>query len=133
MAREITYNNFEISLVVFMPNITTNHAITYTNFRLNFNYFWIENEVKVKRTIIFFFIELEIDSSFFFLFSIQNKTFLLRNENKNKSEIKAEVKLIWFTAGGLNLTNGRFSATIVSVKHRLLTIVFTMQMSRWQQ
>ena len=24
------YNNFEISLVVFMPNITTNHAITYT-------------------------------------------------------------------------------------------------------
>ena len=31
MAREISYNNFEISLVVFMPNITTNHAITYTN------------------------------------------------------------------------------------------------------
>ena len=30
-AREITNNNFEISLVVFMPNITTNHAITYTN------------------------------------------------------------------------------------------------------
>ena len=30
-AREITSNNFEISLVVFMPNITTNHAITYTN------------------------------------------------------------------------------------------------------
>ena len=27
MAREITYNNFEISLTVFMPNITTNHAI----------------------------------------------------------------------------------------------------------
>ena len=25
------YNNFEISLVVFTPNITTNHAITYTN------------------------------------------------------------------------------------------------------
>ena len=31
MAREITYNNFKISFVVFMPNITTNHAITYTN------------------------------------------------------------------------------------------------------
>ena len=30
-AREITYNKFELSLVVFMPNITTNHAITYTN------------------------------------------------------------------------------------------------------
>ena len=27
----ITYNNFEISLVVFMLNITTNHAITYSN------------------------------------------------------------------------------------------------------
>ena len=25
------YINFEISLVVFMPTITTNHAITYTN------------------------------------------------------------------------------------------------------
>ena len=24
-------NNFEISLVVFMPNITTNHFITFTN------------------------------------------------------------------------------------------------------
>ena len=32
MAHEIMYNNFEISLVVFMPNITTNHAITYTNY-----------------------------------------------------------------------------------------------------
>ena len=28
---KITYNNFQTSLVVFMPNITTNHAITYTN------------------------------------------------------------------------------------------------------
>ena len=28
MARKIMYNNFEISLVVFMPNITTYHAIT---------------------------------------------------------------------------------------------------------
>ena len=27
MAREITYNNFEISLMVFMPNVTTNHAV----------------------------------------------------------------------------------------------------------
>ena len=25
------YNSFEISLVVFMSNIPTNHAITYTN------------------------------------------------------------------------------------------------------
>ena len=34
VSRAITlcpYNNFEISLVVSMPNITTNHAITYTN------------------------------------------------------------------------------------------------------
>ena len=34
MAREIIYNNFEISLVVFMPHITTNHAITYTNWKI---------------------------------------------------------------------------------------------------
>ena len=32
MAREITYNNFETSLELFMPNITANHAITYTNY-----------------------------------------------------------------------------------------------------
>ena len=30
-AREITYKNFEVSLMVFTPNITTNHTITYTN------------------------------------------------------------------------------------------------------
>ena len=30
------YNHFEISLVVFMPNITPNHAITYTNFDFGF-------------------------------------------------------------------------------------------------
>ena len=31
-ARElIVYNNFQISLVVFIPNITTNRAITYKN------------------------------------------------------------------------------------------------------
>ena len=30
-AREITYKNFEIWRVLFMPNITINHAITYTN------------------------------------------------------------------------------------------------------
>ena len=30
-ARKIKYNNFEISLLVFMPNITRNHAITYAN------------------------------------------------------------------------------------------------------
>ena len=29
-APEITHNNFEISLLAFMPNISTNHAITYT-------------------------------------------------------------------------------------------------------
>ena len=37
-AHEITYNNFEISLVVFMPNITTNHAITYTNLLMNLDH-----------------------------------------------------------------------------------------------
>ena len=31
MAREITQDNFEILRMVSMPNITMNHAITYTN------------------------------------------------------------------------------------------------------
>ena len=35
---QITYNNFEISLVVFMPNITTNHAITYTNYNYKLSF-----------------------------------------------------------------------------------------------
>ena len=28
---KLLYDNFEISLLALMPNITTNHAITYTN------------------------------------------------------------------------------------------------------
>ena len=32
---QIMHNNFEISLMVFMPNITTNHAITYTNISMH--------------------------------------------------------------------------------------------------
>ena len=36
-ARESTCNDFEISLVVSMPNITTNHAITYTNYIVLFS------------------------------------------------------------------------------------------------
>ena len=31
ISRAVMYNNFEISLVVFMTNITTTHTITYTN------------------------------------------------------------------------------------------------------
>ena len=31
MTREMTYNNFEMSIVAFISNMTTNHAITYTN------------------------------------------------------------------------------------------------------
>ena len=38
-ACEITFHNFEISLAVFMPNITTNHAITHTNRKYN-NLLW---------------------------------------------------------------------------------------------
>ena len=33
-AREIRYNNFKISFVVFMLNIPTDHAISYTSFWL---------------------------------------------------------------------------------------------------
>ena len=30
---------FEISLVVIMPDITTNHAITYTNYIIEYGYY----------------------------------------------------------------------------------------------
>ena len=36
---------FEISLVVFMPNITTNHAITYTKLNRITDMFWAKNTV----------------------------------------------------------------------------------------
>ena len=49
-------NNFEISLVVFMPSVTTNHAITYTKRR----------DVKFPR-------ELRISST-----ELQNKTQLFK-------------------------------------------------------
>ena len=34
---KITYDNFEVSHLVVMPNITPNHAFTYTNYALIFN------------------------------------------------------------------------------------------------
>ena len=53
-AREITYNNFEISPVVFMPNITTNYAITYTKARSENGcgkwHFLVWNTVRIWRT-----------------------------------------------------------------------------------
>ena len=53
MALEITYNNFEISLVVFMQNITTNHAITYTNIHrsLAFTWVWFSDVVLMNQTV----------------------------------------------------------------------------------
>ena len=42
-ACEFRYNNFEISLVVFMPNITTNHAITDTNSQSKKGALWLRN------------------------------------------------------------------------------------------
>ena len=61
-AREITYNNFEISLEGFMPNITTNHAITYTYFFIpqfkiyeihNIHYFMYRFSCKKWTTLYF--------------------------------------------------------------------------------
>ena len=47
----MTYNNFEISLVVFMPNITTNDAITYTNMCMVI-IFWTIGAIHLKFTQI---------------------------------------------------------------------------------
>ena len=52
-------------------------------------FYWKWNESKTK---IFFF--HWTGNRLIFLSSTQNKTFLLWNKNKNKSEVKAEVKLI---------------------------------------
>ena len=51
--REITYSNFEISLVVFIPNITTNHGVTYTNLYLSFKESWIRLEFKASRWVCY--------------------------------------------------------------------------------
>ena len=57
-ARKITYNNFEISLVLFMPDINTNHAITYSNW-LKIIYFVVDYcnffklYIELKENIIF--------------------------------------------------------------------------------
>ena len=40
------YNNFEISLVVFMPNISTIHAITYTKNPRALDIFLHANQLK---------------------------------------------------------------------------------------
>ena len=56
-AREITYNNFEISLVVFMPNITTNHAMTCTNctcsagFTFVVSFFYLHFKIAAKQFV----------------------------------------------------------------------------------
>ena len=44
------YNNFEISLLVFMPNITTNHAITSTNYT-TYNDCFVQTIVVAKKLI----------------------------------------------------------------------------------
>ena len=62
MVREITYNNFKISLVVFKPNIPTNHAITYTNLD------WYAEMISAYRNrfldCVFFVISLVFDQDF---------------------------------------------------------------------
>ena len=46
------YKNFEISLAVFMPNITTNHAITYTNFLFMTVYLALKRASKTNTSLI---------------------------------------------------------------------------------
>ena len=62
-AREITYNNFEILLVVFMLNITTNHAVTYTNFTCKITKLPWQRSVRlsVKMTSKFYTRDLKIE------------------------------------------------------------------------
>ena len=41
--------NYVISLVVIMLNITTNHAITYTNFLRRSQRHWLKTDVKIEK------------------------------------------------------------------------------------
>ena len=63
-AREITYNNFEISPVVFMPNITTNHAITYTKSTIISPFCWTER-THLGSTLLEYFANQNADLSKF--------------------------------------------------------------------
>ena len=96
MAHEITYNNFETSLVVFMPNMTPNHAITYTNtgafscdkfsiITFSFLTRWLRNFAKNNR----YHSEIDntkysdfIDSIYIFLEKLALKRTLLFKENR---------------------------------------------------
>ena len=46
------YNNFEISLVVFIPNITTNHAITYTNEESTLSWYNPSSFIKLIQVVL---------------------------------------------------------------------------------
>ena len=52
------------------------HKFVY--FRLKFNYFNIENKVKLKCKIILFFIELEIDLFFKIIFKTKQNIFIIK-------------------------------------------------------
>lgn len=66
---EIPYNNFEISLVVFIPNIVTNHAITYTNDRQFCNRMILDGE-EFRRNSNREWFWPQIETLFFFSFFI---------------------------------------------------------------
>ena len=46
------YNNFEISLVVFIPNITTNHAITHTNEESTLSWYNPSSFIKLIQVVL---------------------------------------------------------------------------------
>ena len=60
--------NFEISLVVFMPNITTNHAVTHTNI--------MGDELHLKSLVFEIFIKLIISRELHTLKTLKFKFWL---------------------------------------------------------
>ena len=60
MAREITHNNFETWLVVFMPNIATNHALPILITRDVYNDKKINNDTKAKQNCHFRSIRIDM-------------------------------------------------------------------------
>lgn len=77
-AREIMYNNFEISLMVYQLNNTTYHAITYLIY-----------------SFIFFFIPLTVSTFLFIMHFLFHSRFHEREDILSFKEGKGEVSRFW--------------------------------------
>ena len=93
-AREITHNNFELSLVVFMPNITTNHAISCTN---HFSILVILWPITWPYTAITFFLIAFSNYNVVLILSLKNVLFCVKSTEIEKTffRVRTDLKSSW--------------------------------------